>query len=64
MWRTTFEETRAWANFGVLEVLHKKEEREWIRFSRIRQRSEKLSEPADDMMLPTKLRGRKPERRT
>jgi hypothetical protein len=47
-WRTTLEETRAWANFEVVEVLHQREEREWVGFGRIRQRSEKPSgRPAD-----------------
>ena len=40
-WVATLEETRAWANFEVLEVLHQREEREWVRFGRVRQRSEK-----------------------
>jgi hypothetical protein len=52
-WRATLEETRAWANFEVVEVLHQREEREWVRFGRIRQRSEKTSEPAE-MVVPTK----------
>jgi hypothetical protein len=39
-WRATLEETRAWANFEVIEVLHQREEREWVSFGRIRQRSE------------------------
>lgn len=34
-WRATVEESRAWANFEVLEVLHEEEEREWVRFGRI-----------------------------
>src|SRR5580658_4154069 len=29
-WRATLEETRAWANFEVIEVLHQTEEREWV----------------------------------
>jgi hypothetical protein len=63
-WRATLEETRAWVSFEVVEILQQREEREWTRLGRIRQRSEKPSEPADDMMIPTKLRERKPERRT
>jgi hypothetical protein len=57
-WRTTLEETRAWANFEVVEVLHQREEREWTSFGRIRQRSEKSAAPSD-MLPPTKSRGRK-----
>jgi len=63
-WRATVEETRAWANFEVVEVLHQIEEREWVRLARIRQRAEKQSEPADDVALPPKPRLRKSRRRT
>jgi hypothetical protein len=63
-WRATLEETRAWANFEVVEVLHQREEREWVRFARIRQRAEKQSGPADDVLLPSKPRLRKSRRRT
>ncbi len=63
-WRATLEETRAWANFEVVEVLHQREEREWLRFSRLRQRAEKQSEPPDDVALPLKPRLRKSRRRT
>ena len=38
-WRATLEETRAWANFEVVEVLHQREERDWVGFGRIRRRS-------------------------
>jgi len=55
-WRATLEETRAWANFEVIEVLHQREEREWLRFSRLRQRAEKQSERPDDVALPPKPR--------
>jgi hypothetical protein len=37
-WSIRFIETRAWTNFEVIEVLHQREEREWVRFGRIRQR--------------------------
>jgi hypothetical protein len=43
------EETRAWAHFEVVEILHQREEREWVGFGRIRQRSEKPPEPAADI---------------
>jgi hypothetical protein len=52
-WRATLEETRAWANFEVIEVLHQREEREWVSFGRLRQRSEKSSEPPVDVSVPT-----------
>jgi hypothetical protein len=37
--RGTLEETRTWADFEVVEVLHQREERDWTSFDRIRQRS-------------------------
>ena len=43
-WRATLEETRAWANFEVAEILHQREERGWVDFGRIRRRSEKSPE--------------------
>ena len=39
--RVTLEETRAWVNFELVEMLHEREEREWVRFARLRQRAEK-----------------------
>ena len=63
VWRATLEESRAWVNFEVIEVLHQKEEREWVRFAHIRQRSEKPSEPPADMAAHAKSGGRKSQRR-
>jgi len=40
--RATLEETRAWANFELVEILHEREEREWVRFARLRRRAEKI----------------------
>jgi hypothetical protein len=62
-WRVTLEETRAWANFEVVEILHQREEREWVGFGRIRQRSEKPSESPADMAVSTKSGERKSPRR-
>jgi hypothetical protein len=44
-WRAALEETRASVNFEVDEILHQREERDWVGFGRIRQRLEKPSEP-------------------
>jgi hypothetical protein len=42
------EETRAWANFEVLETMHDREERDWFRFGRLRREWEKkLFDPND-----------------
>lgn len=51
-WRATLEETRAWANFEVIEVLHQTEEREWVWFARIRQLAERQSAPDDALPPP------------
>jgi hypothetical protein len=53
-WLAALEETRAWANFEVIEVLHQTEEREWVGFGRIRQRSEKSSGVPADVSGPPK----------
>ena len=60
-WRATLEETRAWANFEVIETLHQREEREWVGFSGIRQRSEKSSEHPTNV-IPVKSSERKSRR--
>ncbi len=60
VWRATLEETRAWVNFEVVEILHQREEREWVHFGRIRRRSEKSPEP--DMPVPTKAGAPKSQR--
>jgi hypothetical protein len=62
-WRATLEETRAWANFEVVEILHQREERDWVDFGRIRQRSEKAFQLPADKLIPTKSSGRKSRRR-
>jgi hypothetical protein len=58
-WRATLEETRAWANFEVVEVLQQREEREWVGFGRIRQRFEKSSAAPTNRLPPIKSRGQK-----
>jgi hypothetical protein len=56
-WRATLEETRAWANFEVVEILHQREERDWVDLGRIRRRSEKSPElPADKKSLKKRTR--------
>jgi hypothetical protein len=62
-WRATLEETRAWANFEVVEILHQREERDWADFGRIRQRSERPSELPAGELIPPKPSGRKSPRR-
>jgi len=62
-WRATLEETRASVNFEVVEILRQREERDWVGFGRARQRLEKPSEPAADMLVPTKSSVPKSSRR-
>jgi hypothetical protein len=62
-WRATLEETRAWANFEVVEILHQREEWEWVGFGRIRQRSEKSSGVPSELVAPAKTSGGKSRRR-
>jgi hypothetical protein len=63
--RATLEETRAWTNFEWVDVLRQREEREWARFARIRQREEeKQSEHLGAVLLPSKPRVRTSRRQT
>jgi hypothetical protein len=61
--RATLEEMRAWANFEIVEVLHQREERDWVRFARIRQRAEKSSGTPADVSVTAKSSVRKSPRR-
>ena len=45
------EETRAWANFELLEVLLDREQDAWARFGRLRDRWEKKYRDPDDILL-------------
>jgi len=60
--RATLQETRAWANFELIEALYQREEKEWVRFARIRKRAEKRFAP-DDVLLPPQLNAGKSLRR-
>ena len=62
-WRVTLEETRAWANFELVEILHQFEEQEWVRYSRLRQRAEQPSKDPVDGSFPTGRRKSRKERR-
>lgn len=52
------EETRAWANFEVAEVMHSREQNDWTRFGRLRQRWEKRYSDPDDVLLEAEKRRR------
>lgn len=45
------EETRAWANFEMIEVLHEREQADWARFGRLRRQGEKKYEDPNDVLI-------------
>jgi hypothetical protein len=49
--QVTLEETRAWANFEVVEKLHGHEESDWTRLGRLRRQWEKKYEDPNDVLL-------------
>jgi hypothetical protein len=49
--RVIVEETRAWANFEVVEALERREQSDWERFSRLRRESEQKLEDPNDLLL-------------
>ena len=53
------EETRAWANFELLEVLLDREQDAWARFGRRRDRWEKKYRDPDDILLEAERLKRK-----
>ena len=57
----TVEETRAWANFELTYVLQEAEEKDWIRFGRLRRQLE----GTNDVLAETKgaARRRRQQRR-
>jgi hypothetical protein len=62
--RATIKETRAWINFEITEYLHDQEQRNWVRFGKIRRRwEEKYADPNDALIkterLKRKLAGKK-----
>jgi hypothetical protein len=42
--KASVEETRAWANFEMIDVMHLREETDWARFSRIRRKLERRNQ--------------------
>jgi hypothetical protein len=55
--RVVVEETRAWANFEVLETMHDREERDWVRFGRLhREWEKKLFDPNDVLIEAERLK--------
>jgi len=55
--RVVVEETRAWANFELVETMHDREERDWFRFGRLRRQWEKkLFDPNDVLIEAERLK--------
>jgi hypothetical protein len=50
------EETRAWANFELTATLHEREERDWARYGRLRNRwVKRLRDPNDALIAAERL---------
>lgn len=45
------EETRAWVNFELVETMHEREQSDWARFGRLRNRWEKRYRDPEDILL-------------
>jgi hypothetical protein len=58
------EETRAWANFDVLETMHGRELDDWTRFGRVRRRWEKRYRDPEDIFVEADKLKRKRRRTT
>ena len=56
--QVVIEETRAWANFDVVETMHQREQHDWARFGRLRQRWEKRYEDPNDVLIEAEKRKR------
>ena len=48
-------ETRAWANFELLEILLQREQDDWTRFGRLHRRWEKKLQDPNDVLIEAKL---------
>jgi len=55
----TIRETRAWTISEILDVLHQREEREWMRLGRLRSAQEKRLERSGDVPVKRTIRKRR-----
>jgi hypothetical protein len=55
--RADIEETRAWANFEVIDIMHSREEGDWARFSRIRRRLEQRNQSLSSVLIESEPSG-------
>src|SRR5258708_33626631 len=53
--RIVVKETRAWANFELVEILQQREQDDWTRFGRLHRRWEKKREKPHDALLEAKV---------
>jgi hypothetical protein len=56
--RVVVEETRAWANFEVAEVMDSREQKDWARFGRQRHQFERQYRDPDDVLIEAEKRKR------
>src|SRR5712671_1588229 len=53
--RIVVKETRAWANFELVEILLQREQDDWTRFGRLHRRWEKKLQDPNDVLIEAKL---------
>ena len=53
------EETRAWVNFDLIEVMHSREQDDWTRFGRLRLQCEKKYRDPNDVPIEPEQKHRK-----
>src|SRR5258706_2369365 len=53
--RIVVKETRAWANFELVEILQQREQDDWTRFGRLHRRWEKKLQDPNDVLIEAKL---------
>ena len=54
--QVVIEETRSWANFEVAEVMHSREQNDWARYGRLRERWEKRYQDPNDVLIEAEKR--------
>ncbi len=52
--RIAVKETRAWANFELVEILQQREQDDWTRFGRLHRRWEKKLQDPNDVLIEAK----------
>jgi hypothetical protein len=56
--QVVIEETRCWANFEIAEVMYSREQHDWTKFGRLRQRWEKRYGDPNDVLIEAEKRKR------